>query len=79
MEFPVLGELFEIAIHLEERGIVNIFPMRGKDAMKRREDSGFPVDERAVTIEGEDFEAGEIEHRITDLMCERCGLRSLRQ
>ena len=30
--------------------------------MKRRENSGFPIDQRAVAIKGENFEAGEVEH-----------------
>src|SRR5207302_4691280 len=34
----------------------------GENATKRREDSGFPVDQRSVTVEGENFEAGEVEH-----------------
>lgn len=31
--------------------------------MKSGKNSGFPIDESAVTIEGEDFETVEVEHR----------------
>jgi hypothetical protein len=36
--------------------------MGGKNGPKSREDTGFPVNQRAVTIKGENLEAVEVEH-----------------
>jgi hypothetical protein len=37
--------------------------------MKRGKYSGFPIDECAVAVEGENFEAGEVEHGGFILRC----------
>ena len=41
---------------------VEIFSVSGKNSMESGEEARFPVDEGAVAIEGENLEAGEIEH-----------------
>ena len=44
--------LFEISVEFEDGGIVDGFSVSVKDGMESGEDSGFPVDERAVAVEG---------------------------
>src|SRR5580692_11953142 len=36
--------------------------MRGEDWAKGGEDTGFPVDHGAVAVQGQDFEASQVEH-----------------
>src|SRR5258706_3714960 len=72
----LFGTLLEVSVEFEESSIVDLFPVGGENATKRREDSGFPVDQRSVTVEGENFEAGEVEHGA-DTVLRDCELRSL--
>ncbi len=58
----LLGAGFEIAVELEDRGIVSVLAMGRKDAVQAAENTVLPVDESPVTIEGENFEATEVEH-----------------
>ena len=62
MEFSLFGELLEVAVEFEQGRIVHDFVVCRKNAMERGENAGFPIDERTVAVEGEDFEAGEIKH-----------------
>src|ERR1700688_2087375 len=61
--FPLLGASFEVAIKLEDRRISNVLAMRRQNAVHAAENSVFPIDERTVTIEGENSESAEVEHR----------------
>ena len=36
--------------------------MRRENALKHRQDSGLPIDQRSITIKGKDLEAVEVEH-----------------
>jgi hypothetical protein len=65
----LLGTSFEISIALQDAGIACVAAMRSKDAMQAAEDTVFPVDERAVTIEGKNFESVEVEHDATFMFC----------
>ena len=62
-EGRLLCLLLEVSVKLEEGSVPDVFGMRRKDAVKRREQPGLPVDEGSIAIEGEDLEAVEIEHR----------------
>jgi hypothetical protein len=44
---------FEVAVELKDGGIVRDFAVGREDAVQTAEDSFLPVDEGAVTIEGE--------------------------
>jgi hypothetical protein len=58
----LLGARLKVAIALKDCGVVNIFAMRGKNAVHAAENSLIPVDESAVAIESENFEPAEVEH-----------------
>ena len=62
----LFGALLEVSVEFEDGGVVDVFSVSGEDAMEGRKDSGLPVDQRAVTVEGKDFEAGEVEHGSGD-------------
>jgi hypothetical protein len=64
LKHSLLGALLKISVELEEGGVVYGFSVGGKNWTKRRKNSGLPIDQRAVTIEGQDFEAREIEHGL---------------
>jgi hypothetical protein len=62
MKFVLFTKLFEVAIKFQERGVVNLFAVGREDAVQSRKKSSFPVDQRAVAVESENFEAAEVEH-----------------
>jgi hypothetical protein len=69
MELPLFRELLEISVKLEERRVVDLLSVGGQNAMKCRQNTGFPVDERAIAVKGENFKAGEIEHSAGRVLC----------
>jgi lactam utilization protein B len=58
----MLGTGFEIPIELQDSGIVRVLAVGRKNAVQAAENSILPVNERAVTIEGENFKSVEVEH-----------------
>src|ERR1022692_774052 len=58
----LLGAGFEIAVELQDRGIVRVLAVGRKNAVQAAENSILPGDECAVTIKREDIEAVEVEH-----------------
>lgn len=62
MEFALLTQLFEVAIKFQERGIINLLAVGRQDAVQGGKKARFPIDQRAVTIEGENLEAAEVKH-----------------
>src|SRR5258706_15292800 len=57
-----LGLRFKFTVELQDGGVRQGLSMSGEHAMKRRENSAFPVNQRAVAVEGDGGEGREI-HR----------------
>jgi hypothetical protein len=51
---------FEVAIESQDSGIFRMFAVGRKDAVHTAENAVLPVDESTVTIEGQNFESGEV-------------------
>ena len=64
----LLGVGFEVAVEPQDRGVVRVSAVGRKNAVHTAENSILPVDESAVTIEGENFESAEVEHGRANLL-----------
>jgi hypothetical protein len=58
----LLGAGFEVAVELQDRGVVHVLVVGRKDAVQAAENAFLPVDESPVAIEGKKFESAEVEH-----------------
>src|SRR5438874_1091798 len=65
MKSSLLGFGFDFRVQLQQLRVRDSFAMGSKDWVKSRKDSGLPVDESAVAVEGQELELGEIEHRTS--------------
>jgi hypothetical protein len=55
---------FEVSIELEQSCIVHFLCVGRQNAMKNGKDTGFPLNQGSVAIEGEDLEAAEVDHGV---------------
>jgi hypothetical protein len=58
----LFGTSFEVAIKLEDCGVVGILSMGGENSMQANEDAFLPVDESTVAVKSENFESAEVKH-----------------
>ena len=58
-----LGFRFQFAIQAQDFSVIEMRAMGGENRPEGTQNTRFPIDQRAVTIEGEDAKAGGIEHK----------------
>src|ERR1700704_7016906 len=75
LELALLGPNFEIPEELQQRGVINFLAVGPENAVQGRENSSFPIDQGAITVESQRSKAVEVEHgarthsRIMPLGC----------
>jgi hypothetical protein len=67
LKLPLLGAQFELALQIEQGRVIGTLPMCREHLMQHGEYAGLPVDQGAVAIKGEDFEAREVNHAENSL------------
>ena len=61
-ELTLLGLRFQLGVELEQREIADAFSVSRQRRAQGGEDARFPIDERSVTIEGDDPKASEVQN-----------------
>src|SRR6476659_8708739 len=64
MEVSALRVGFQFRVETQEFGVGNGFAVGGENGAECREDSRFPVNKRAIAVEGHEPELGEVQHAL---------------